>query len=272
LWLLSGLYKAEHLKLDNLARNYDYCIEEVVAGQKDAARTETKALLHHIHKCVEVRLQVEDTLETNGMRDWSSDPFIAGRACTATEPRRASVVEALYYACERKGPREASLSVVRWFETGSGFQGRRLWRAGGEETQLFIKDVQAEGRRYIVCRNEAEAEKDAADRQAIIAALDQQLKRGDKALIGNSAYRRYLRATSKKAFAIDIGKVAEEARYDGLFVLRTNAQITPLQAVLATATWCWSSSSSGPPRRWCAHGRSITHRTRRSAVTCSAPS
>ena len=64
--------------------------------------------------------------------------------------------------------------------------------------------------------------------QAIIAALDQQLKRGDKALIGNSAYRRYLRATAKKAFAIDIGKVAEEARYDGLFVLRTNARITPL--------------------------------------------
>src|ERR671912_107784 len=105
-------------------------------------------------------------------------------------------------------------------------------RAGGEETQLFIKEVQAEGRRYIVCRNEAEAAKDAADRQSIVAALDQQLKRGDKALIGNSAYRRYLRTTSKKAFEIDIGKVAEEARYDGLFVLRTNARITPLQAVL----------------------------------------
>jgi hypothetical protein len=37
---------------------------------------------------------------------------------------------------------------------------------------------------------------------------------------------------AKKAFEIDIGKVAEEARYDGLFVLRTNARITPLQAVL----------------------------------------
>src|ERR687889_2095819 len=106
-------------------------------------------------------------------------------------------------------------------------------RAGGEETQLFIKEVQAEGRRYIVCRNEAEAEKDAADRQAIIAALDQQLKRGDKALIGNSAYRRYVRTTSDaRAFEIDPGKLAEEARYDGLFVLRTNARITPLQAVL----------------------------------------
>jgi transposase len=105
-------------------------------------------------------------------------------------------------------------------------------RAGGEETQLFIKEVQAEGRRYIVCRNEAEAAKDAADRQSIVAALDQQLKRGDKALIGNSAYRRYLRTTSKKAFEIDPGKLAEEARYDGLFVLRTKARITPLQAVL----------------------------------------
>ena len=67
---------------------------------------------------------------------------------------------------------------------------------GRAETQLFVKEGQVEGRRYIVCRNEAEAEKDAADRPAIIAALDQQLKRGDKALIGNSAYRRYLRTTS----------------------------------------------------------------------------
>src|SRR5215203_1272874 len=35
LWLLSGLYEANRLKLDNLSRNYDYCIEEVAAGQKD---------------------------------------------------------------------------------------------------------------------------------------------------------------------------------------------------------------------------------------------
>src|SRR5262249_9565253 len=47
-----------------------------------------------------------------------------------------------------------------------------------------------------------------------------------------SAYRRCLRATSRKASEIDPGKVAAAARYDGLFVLRTNARITPLQAVL----------------------------------------
>src|SRR5690242_15328238 len=56
---------------------------------------------------------------------------------------------------------------------------------------------EAKRRRYIVCRNEAEAKKDAADRQAVVAALEEQLKRGDKALIGNSAYRRYLRRTGK---------------------------------------------------------------------------
>ena len=104
-------------------------------------------------------------------------------------------------------------------------------RARGE-TPLFVKEVKVEGIRSIAARNEAEAEKNAADRAAIIEALDQQLKRGDKALIGNSAYRCYLRTTKKKAFEIDIGKIAEEARYDGLFVLRTNARITPLQAVL----------------------------------------
>ena len=54
-----------------------------------------------------------------------------------------------------------------------------------------------------------------------------------KALIGNSAYRRYLRRTGAgKAFEIDAGKLAEEARFDGIFVLRTNATMTPLNAVL----------------------------------------
>ena len=57
-------------------------------------------------------------------------------------------------------------------------------------------------------------------------------KRGDKALIGNSAYRRYLRTTSdRRSFEIDAGKLVDEARYDGIFVVRTNARLTPLQAV-----------------------------------------
>jgi transposase len=99
-----------------------------------------------------------------------------------------------------------------------------------------VKEVRIGLERYVVCRNEAEAEKDRADRQAVVAGLEAQLRKGDKALIGNSAYRRFLRKTKavkdKPAFEIDPGKLAEEARFDGISVVRTNARITPLQAVL----------------------------------------
>ena len=47
-------------------------------------------------------------------------------------------------------------------------------------------------RRYIVCLNDDEARKDAADREAIVAALREQLRNGDKSLVGNKGYRRYL--------------------------------------------------------------------------------
>ena len=109
-----------------------------------------------------------------------------------------------------------------------------LERQAGD-TQLWVKEVRvgkgADAQRYVVTLNEAEARKDKADRQAIIDGLQTQLKKGDKALVGNSAYRRYLKA-SGKTFEIDMGKLADEARYDGISVLRTNARITPLQAVI----------------------------------------
>ena len=85
------------------------------------------------------------------------------------------------------------------------------------ETQLFAKEVTVEGRRYIVCRNEAEAEKDRLDRQAIVASLQDALRRGEKALIGDAAYRRYLRKSSagrgERVFEIDAGKLAEAAHF-----------------------------------------------------------
>ena len=145
------------------------------------------------------------------------------------------------------GARERSDAIVRKIvlENDAPFVPLLLERKTGE-TQLFVKQLTIEGKRYIVCRNETEAEKDRKDREAIVAALDAQLKKGDKALIGNSAYRRYLRKRAgtkdktkgkdkdegDRAFEIDAGKLAEEARFDGIFVLRTNANVTPLQAVL----------------------------------------
>ena len=56
-----------------------------------------------------------------------------------------------------------------------------------KEIDYETKTVTLAGRRYIVCRNHQEAEKDAADRASIVAALERQLAKGDKALVGNTA-------------------------------------------------------------------------------------
>ena len=158
--------------------------------------------------------------------------IVADRGMIAAQTIRALEDRGLEYIL---GVRERSEKVVRQvvLQDTKPFTPLLVERAGGE-TQLFAKEITVDDKRYIVCRNEAEAAKDRADREAVVAGLEAQLKRGDKALIGNSAYRRYLRATDReqKAFEIDPGKLADEAQYDGIFVLRTNARISPLQAVL----------------------------------------
>ena len=104
-------------------------------------------------------------------------------------------------------------------------------RQGRPDTELEAKAVTLGKRRYIVCRNLAEVERDAAERDAIVANLRRALRRGDKALVGNAGYRRFLKAPDV-GFAIDDKRVAEDARFDGVFVLRTNTSLDPLQAML----------------------------------------
>jgi hypothetical protein len=102
----------------------------------------------------------------------------------------------------------------------------------GKEADYEAKAVMLAGRRYIVCRNHAEAEKDAADRASIVTALERQLAKGDKALVGNTGFRRYLKTTGEEHFAIDSDKIEEDKRFDGVFVLRTNTDLNPLEAML----------------------------------------
>ena len=100
-------------------------------------------------------------------------------------------------------------------------------KASGDALVLELKEVRIEDRRYVVCYNPEQAKKDAADRQAIVESLKEKLKQGDKALVGNKGYRKYLKREGEQAvFRIDEDKLAEEARYDGLWVLRTNTNLS----------------------------------------------
>jgi Transposase DDE domain len=101
-----------------------------------------------------------------------------------------------------------------------------------DPSPLKVKEVWVDHRRYLVCLNEEQAKKDAADRQAILAALQGRLGKGSKALVGNRGFRRYL-AVAGEGFRIDEDKVRADARYDGKWVLRTNTDYEPAEVALA---------------------------------------
>lgn len=163
--------------------------------------------------------------------------FGIGRVCVVAD--RGMISAQTLAALEARGleyvlgVRERSAKEVRTLvlDDAGRFVPLVIPRQGRPDTELEAKAVTFDGRRYIVCRNRAEAEKDAADREAIVASLRRALRHGDKALVGNRGYRRFLK-TPEVGFAIDEARIAEDARFDGIFVLRTNTTLDPLQAML----------------------------------------
>jgi len=107
------------------------------------------------------------------------------------------------------------------------YQKIHLQRVGkSEPLELHIKEVFVDTRRYIICYNPEQAKKDAEDREAILESLQKKMKQGDRSLVGNKGYRKYLKTNQAKeaVFEIDDEKIEDEARYDGTWVLRTNTE------------------------------------------------
>ena len=110
-------------------------------------------------------------------------------------------------------------------------------------------DAETGSRRYVVCRNPAQARKDAATREAILKKLHTRLEKdGPKSLVGNRGFKRYLRAKGG-VFEVDYDKIQSEERYDGLWVLQTNTDFNPREiAARYKALWmveqCFRTSKS----------------------------
>ena len=100
-----------------------------------------------------------------------------------------------------------------------------------DPSPLKVKEVWVHDRRYVICHNEEQAAKDREDREAILSSLREALKRGDKSLVGNKGYRKYLQSSGKR-FAIDEKKIKEEERFDGKWVLRTNTSLAAADVAL----------------------------------------
>ncbi len=86
---------------------------------------------------------------------------------------------------------------------------------------LKVKQVKVGDRRYVVCWNMEQQHKDLRRREHLIENLEKALDtKSEKGLIGNKGFRKFIKSGAE--FAIDVEKVAAEARFDGKWVLRTN--------------------------------------------------
>ena len=125
------------------------------------------------------------------------------------------------------------------------FETVEVARERPDPMQLQVKEVtvcdtpgkgaakeRAKPRRYVVCHNPDQARKDAATRAQLLAALESKLRSdGPKSVVGNKGYKRYLKA-EKDAFVVDLDKARDEERFDGMWVLRTNTELSAVEVAL----------------------------------------
>ncbi len=132
-----------------------------------------------------------------------------------------------------RSPSEVRDQVVGWLrEVPQGFAVEYPERACAKDpSPLAVKEVPVGAHRHVVCYNAEQARKDAHDREAIVLGLRQALRAGDKSLVGNQGYRRYLKNAGHH-FEVDEAKLRSEARYDGLWVLRTNTDLVSAAVAL----------------------------------------
>ena len=109
--------------------------------------------------------------------------------------------------------------------TAKGLYGKR--ETSKDNSPLEVKEVVIKKHRYIICYNSEQARTDAETRKIIIESLRKKLKKGgDKSLVGNKGYRRYLTTKGEAHFSIDKKKIKESSIYDGKWVLSTNTELS----------------------------------------------
>ena len=146
-----------------------------------------------------------------------------------------------------------------------------------DPSPLKVKNVRftaedGRDRRFVVCYNSEQAERDRQDREAIVASLADQLKCGVKSLVGNNGYRKYLQVEGKSVFGIDYAKAKEEARFDGKWVPRSNWDEASAEELALQYRQLWRVESIFRAAKTALETRPIYHKcdeTIRGHVFCS---
>ena len=93
-------------------------------------------------------------------------------------------------------------------------------------------------KRYILCYNPNEAERQRKHREMIVDTLEQELKKHKETsataqwaieLLASRRFKRYLRVTKGNKIRIDRGSIKQAAKYDGKWILETNDDTISLE-------------------------------------------
>ena len=98
---------------------------------------------------------------------------------------------------------------------------------------LKVKSKQMDGEQYVLCYNPDAEARDRLTRDLVLEKLQDKLEKlGPSGLVKNRAYSKFL--TVEKASAkIDEVKVAEDAKFDGKYAIRTNTNLSDEEVALA---------------------------------------
>ena len=137
----------------------------------------------------------------------------------------------------------------------------KMTRQRREKLTLEVKEVKVgkgdASRRYVVCRNPAQARRDAAVRDKIVANLRGQLPKSGRSLLKNRGYARYVKTG---AVELDEDRIAAEARFDGTWVLRTNTVFEPAE-VARRYKQLWMVEQTFRTAKTLLETRPVFHRT-----------
>lgn len=122
--------------------------------------------------------------------------------------------------------------------------------------------------RYLLCRSEARAERDARTRAVVLerlkAALASQKKpetRASHALLAKPGYARYLVKSADGKLKIDPARVAAAARHDGKYVLMTNELDLPAEELVLGYRDLWRAEHAFRSMKSVLDLEPVQHRT-----------
>ncbi len=105
---------------------------------------------------------------------------------------------------------------------------------------LKVKEVDMHGKRYIICYNPIQAERDKNTREAVIKILEQEIQGLDPeskkaaALYGHRYKGRFLRRLKDGTLRIDRSQITEDEKYDGKYILLTSEKELSKEEIATT--------------------------------------